>query len=264
MFKSRNILIIAAVVTLDLKLCFSACAHAEYEINGQCCPMCAPGSHTIWHCTEDTSTTCMPCPVLTYTDEPNGLIKCLPCTVCDANQGLKLKKACTRSADTVCEPLEGFYCTVKNKGSCTLASEHSKCNPGQYIKQSGTAFMDIICANCTDGTYSNGSLTTCQPHSKCSTEGRKEIKPGTMLADAVCGNLTRVGLIFGVIVGIVALLVAAVGIPLTYMKLKRKTQSSSKRVNCVSQAVPEHNDLSTPCYINREHQTRILTKTYFF
>lgn len=52
-------------------------------------------------------------------------------------QGLRVRKACTRSADTVCEPHEGFHCITSNKGSCKLAVEHSKCKPGQYIKQTG-------------------------------------------------------------------------------------------------------------------------------
>lgn len=32
------------VATLNFKLCLSTCARAEYEINGECCPMCAPGT----------------------------------------------------------------------------------------------------------------------------------------------------------------------------------------------------------------------------
>lgn len=32
------------VATLNFKLCLSICARAEYEINGECCPMCAPGT----------------------------------------------------------------------------------------------------------------------------------------------------------------------------------------------------------------------------
>lgn len=52
-------------------------------------------------------------------------------------QHLKVKKACTRSADTICEPQEGFHCIKLNKESCTLALEHTECKPGQYIKQSG-------------------------------------------------------------------------------------------------------------------------------
>ncbi len=44
MIKLRYIISIAAVVALNVVLCFSACARAEYEVNGECCPMCAPGT----------------------------------------------------------------------------------------------------------------------------------------------------------------------------------------------------------------------------
>ncbi|XP_051510056.1 tumor necrosis factor receptor superfamily member 14-like [Myxocyprinus asiaticus] len=154
-------------------------------------------------------------------------MKCFLCTMCDANQGLRLKKACTCSADTFCDPLDGFYCTNRKKGSCTFAVKHSKCNPGQYIKHAGTGYTDTVCADCIVGTYSNGSLTTCQPHSKCETEGLKEIKPGTMSADAECGKSTPVYLI----VGIVGPLVAAIGIPLAYRKFKTpQPRVSSKKL----------------------------------
>lgn len=41
------------------------------------------GNRVYSHCTEDANTTCVPCPESTYIDEPNGFIKCFPCTVCD-------------------------------------------------------------------------------------------------------------------------------------------------------------------------------------
>ncbi|XP_050973443.1 tumor necrosis factor receptor superfamily member 14 [Labeo rohita] len=135
------VLFIAA--TLNFKLCFSACARAEYEVNGECCPMCAPGNYVYWHCTVDTSTTCVPCPGSTYTDELNGLHKCLPCSLCDSELGLRIKKTCTRSADTVCEPLEGSYCTERMKDSCRLAVKHSECQPGQYVKQKGINYYSV-------------------------------------------------------------------------------------------------------------------------
>ncbi|XP_016322326.1 tumor necrosis factor receptor superfamily member 5-like isoform X3 [Sinocyclocheilus anshuiensis] len=211
--------------TLNFKQCFSACARAEYEIHGECCPMCAPGNHVYWHCTVDTSTTCIPCPASTYIDEPNGLDKCFPCSVCDAGLGLRIKKTCTRSADTICEPLEGFYCTERKKYSCRFAVKHSECYPGQYVKQTGTAFTDTVCGNCMEGTYSNGSFTACRPHSNCEIKGLKEIKPGTISSDVECGKSVPIAIIVGVVVGvIVGVLVTAVGIKI-YCKVKQKRQA---------------------------------------
>ncbi|XP_056320321.1 tumor necrosis factor receptor superfamily member 14-like [Danio aesculapii] len=231
MFKFGFFLFIATLVTLNLELCFSACARAEYEINGECCPMCAPGNHVYWHCTIDTSTTCVPCPALTYTDEPNGLERCFACTACDAANGLRVKKTCTRSSDTVCEPLAGSYCIQRNKDGCSFAVEHSKCQPGQYIKQAGTPFTNTECGNCTEGSYSNGSFTTCRPHSNCEKEGRKVKTPGTASSDVECEDSASVAaIVVGTVIGAGFCVLLTAGIT-TYFKLKPKKPQNSKRDN---------------------------------
>ncbi|XP_051509179.1 tumor necrosis factor receptor superfamily member 5-like isoform X2 [Myxocyprinus asiaticus] len=188
MFTLRNIVIITIIVPLNYEVCLCGCGHAEYKKDIQCCPMCAPGNRVYWHCTDDTSTTCVPCQEYTFIDKPSGLTKCFPCTVCDTGQGLRVDKACTRSSDTVCGPLEGFYCIAKSKGSCNFAVEHSKCSPGQYIKQTGSGSTDTVCANCTGDKYSNGSFSSCLPHTKCEDMGLTEINPGTYSSDAECGK----------------------------------------------------------------------------
>nr|XP_021334095.1 tumor necrosis factor receptor superfamily member 5 [Danio rerio] len=225
MFKFGFFLLIATVVTLNLELCFSACARAEYEISGECCPMCAPGNRVYWHCTIDTSTTCVPCQALTYTDEPNGLENCFPCTACGAANGLRVKKTCTRSSDTVCEPLAGFYCIRQNKDSCSFAIEHSKCQPGQYIQEPGTPFTNTECGNCIEGTYSTGLFTTCRPHSNCEKEGRKEKTPGTLSSDVECEDSASVAVSVGTAVGVGVLLTAA-GFTTFFILKHKKLQTS--------------------------------------
>ncbi|KAM9474711.1 tumor necrosis factor receptor superfamily member 5-like isoform 2-T3 [Clarias gariepinus] len=159
---------------------------SEYENNGGCCYLCEPGNHIYIHRTEFTSTKCVPCVDSTYIEDLNSLLICKTCTVCEA--GLKVKYACTQTSDTVCEPLEGFYCVHENMGSCIYAVEHTKCKPGQYIKQKGTAVKDAECAVCPDGTYSSGSLQICKQHTKCQDKGLEEITPGTSSADVKCGK----------------------------------------------------------------------------
>lgn len=44
------------------------------------------GNRVYWDCTHDTSTTCVPCPESTFSDEPNELKECFPCTVCDSSE----------------------------------------------------------------------------------------------------------------------------------------------------------------------------------
>ncbi|XP_066500453.1 tumor necrosis factor receptor superfamily member 14-like [Hoplias malabaricus] len=140
------------------------------------------------HCKEDTAITCVPCLDSTYLDAPSGLLQCFSCAVCDPGQGLRVKTPCTRSSDTTCEPLDGHYCLEKNRGSCSLATKHTACLPGQYIQQRGTAFTDTECGECSDGTYSNGSLHICSTYTKCEDSGLTEIKPGTKVSDVECGH----------------------------------------------------------------------------
>ncbi|XP_058245660.1 tumor necrosis factor receptor superfamily member 14-like [Hemibagrus wyckioides] len=242
-FTLEHTFIFAAIFLLNIRLCFCACARAEYEINKECCPMCAPGSHVYRHCTEFVSTTCVPC-VDSFTSEPNGLLKCLSCAVCDPGQGLRVKTACTRISDTVCEPLEGFYCTNYEKGSCTQAVEHKKCSAGQYINQKGTADKDTECAGCKNGTYSDGSLENCKQHTKCKDLGLGEIKPGSSTSDAECGNKTnslQVALIVGIIVFIAVVAVAVV----LFFKFRHRIGRCSDR-NAEKEQGTEIDEVETP------------------
>uniref|UniRef100_A0A8C1QZR8 Tumor necrosis factor receptor superfamily member 14-like n=1 Tax=Cyprinus carpio TaxID=7962 RepID=A0A8C1QZR8_CYPCA len=201
------ILYIVSIALLYIELAYCVCASAEYEINGHCCPMCAPGNRVLWHCTVDTSTTCESCSASTYTDEPNGLEMCFSCSTCDA--GLRIQKACTRLSNTICEPLKGFFCMVREKGSCKLAVKHSQCNPGEYIQQKGTASTDTVCGECTNGTYSDGTFTACQPHTICQSMGGKQIETGTTSSDAKC-EYTPNGLVIGIVIGVVVIIVIVV------------------------------------------------------
>ncbi|XP_073672320.1 tumor necrosis factor receptor superfamily member 14-like [Paramisgurnus dabryanus] len=171
---------------INISLCMATCYNGEYEINGQCCPMCDAGKRVYWHCDEFTRTTCIPCTEDTYTDSFNRLRECLQCSVCDLNNGLRVKKACTVTSNTLCEPLPGHYCiNVKGK-SCLKAEKHSTCSPGQYINQTGTEFRDTECAPCPAGSYSDGTL--CKLHTNCETLRQITIKPGTEKDDAECSN----------------------------------------------------------------------------
>ncbi|XP_071022183.1 tumor necrosis factor receptor superfamily member 14-like [Oncorhynchus clarkii lewisi] len=164
-----------------------ACGRAEYKIGDECCPMCSPGNHVHRHCTEFTSTSCVPCVDSTFLDEPNGLIKCKVCINCDPGLGLKVKQPCRPSSDTVCGTLEGFYCLDPTKDGCRAAQRHSSCKPGQYINHTGTISTDTVCSDCTGDTYSDGSFTSCQPHTQCKSLGLQELRPGTHWSNSECG-----------------------------------------------------------------------------
>uniref|UniRef100_A0A3P9A021 TNFR-Cys domain-containing protein n=1 Tax=Esox lucius TaxID=8010 RepID=A0A3P9A021_ESOLU len=201
--------------------CPVTCGPAEYSIGTECCPRCSPGNRVNKHCTEFTSTSCAPCIDSTYLDEPNGLTACTPCTHCDPVFGLIVKHPCRPSSDTVCEPLEGFYCTDPTKDGCKAAQRHSSCEPGQYIRQKGSPSTDTVCVDCTGDTYSDGSFTSCQPHTQCDQLKLQQIKPGTHQSDSECGQETSSLIAVIVCVVVTLALIAAVGIGV-YFKKKRR------------------------------------------
>ncbi|CAL8253910.1 unnamed protein product [Arctogadus glacialis] len=101
--------------------------------------------------------------------------------------GLKVKKSCSSTSDAVCEVLDGFFCSDSNGGGCRTAQRHTVCSPGQYIGQRGTADKDTECLHCTDGTFSNGTSSSCLNHTKCESKELKQVKPGTDSTDSECG-----------------------------------------------------------------------------
>ncbi|XP_056240324.1 tumor necrosis factor receptor superfamily member 14-like [Seriola aureovittata] len=113
------------------------CHPAEYQTGNECCPMCPPGSRVKTDCTEFRSTSCLPCIEGTFVNQPTGLKQCFPCSNCDPGSGLRIKSSCTTILDAVCEAQEGFYCTDLTKNSCVAAEKHTRCQPGQYISQTG-------------------------------------------------------------------------------------------------------------------------------
>ncbi|KAK6308522.1 hypothetical protein J4Q44_G00217930 [Coregonus suidteri] len=116
--------------------------------------MCSPGNRVHKHCTEFTSTSCVPCSDSTFLDEPNGLTACILCTNnCDPGFGLTVKQPCRPSSDTVCGTLEGFYCLDPTKDGCRAAQRHSSCKPGQYISHTGTTSTDTVCADCPEAYH---------------------------------------------------------------------------------------------------------------
>ncbi|XP_070295327.1 tumor necrosis factor receptor superfamily member 14-like isoform X5 [Salvelinus sp. IW2-2015] len=171
--------------------------------------MCRPGYHVNSHCTKSTFTPCVLCIDSTFLDEPSGKTTCNNCTTCDPGLGLMVKQPCTPSSDTVCGTLEGFYCLDPTKDGCRAAQRHSSCKPGQYISHTGTTSTDTVCSDCPGKTYSDGSLTSCQPHTECEF---LEIEPGTPWLDSECGvaSLPTARVIAGVLIGVLFVLIATI------------------------------------------------------
>ncbi|XP_037540987.1 tumor necrosis factor receptor superfamily member 14 [Nematolebias whitei] len=199
------------------------CHLTEYQIGNECCPMCPPGNRVRRDCTEIISTSCLSCAEGTYMDKPNGQKQCMSCSVCGSGGlNLKIKQACMQTSDTVCEPLEGFFCTDSTSGSCTSANKHKLCKPGQYINKTGTSSSDTECSDCSTGTFSDGSVTSCQPHTQCETLKLQLIKAGTASADAECGEKSFTGIVIGAVVGAAVVLAGLAVTTILYIKKKRK------------------------------------------
>ncbi|XP_048873844.1 tumor necrosis factor receptor superfamily member 14-like isoform X2 [Brienomyrus brachyistius] len=196
----------------------SACGQAEYKIGDECCPMCHPGSRVYRHCTALASTSCVPCPDSAFSDQPDSLGQCSPCTVCVKGLGVKTVTACTPSSDTVCGVLEGHYCINPYKGGCRAANKHTACKPGQFIQQPGTEYTDTVCEDCSDNSYSDGSFTACKPHTHCESRGLVTVKAGDKAADSECGEKSNIALS----AGIAAAAAAAVIIGAIYRLYKKK------------------------------------------
>ncbi|KAK2810757.1 hypothetical protein Q5P01_000355 [Channa striata] len=160
----------------------------EYLTETGCCPRCSVGSRVKTDCKESRPTSCLPCLEGTYMNKPSGLKYCFSCTNCDEGSGLKKKKSCRTTSDTVCEPLDGFYCVDSTENSCARANQHRRCEPGQYVSSKGTASSDTLCSRCPDGTFSDGTSTICQPHTQCESKNLLLKRPGNVSTDAECGE----------------------------------------------------------------------------
>ncbi|XP_060884097.1 tumor necrosis factor receptor superfamily member 14-like isoform X2 [Labrus mixtus] len=121
------------------------------------------GGRVYADCTESRSTLCKPCSEGTFMDHPTSRPVCYNCKSCDEGSGLKMKTSCTIVSDTVCEPLEGFYCSDSRKDDCVEARKHRRCKPGEYVTEHGTRNQE--------------------------SEGRELLRAGTETEDAQCGGL---------------------------------------------------------------------------
>ncbi|XP_030196873.1 tumor necrosis factor receptor superfamily member 14 isoform X7 [Gadus morhua] len=211
----------------------SHCPLNEYRAGLECCPSCPPGMHVVKDCEERSITKCSWCPDGTFQAGFNEQKRCSNCTKCDAGLGLKVKKSCSSTSDAVCEVLDGFFCSDSNGGGCRAAQRHTVCSPGQYIGQRGTADKDTECLHCTDGTFSNGTSSSCQNYTKCESVGLKLMKPGTDSTDSECGEHgPHAGLVAGIISGVI-LVMALMALIIAIIHRKNKRVTAVLTCDCV-------------------------------
>lgn len=78
---------------------------------------------------------------------------------CVLDSNLRAQTACTKTSNSVCEPLEGAYCLDIRDGGCTRAQIHSRCKSGEFISDRGEAPFDEL-SDRLERRKSFGSTTT--------------------------------------------------------------------------------------------------------
>ncbi|KAM8830097.1 tumor necrosis factor receptor superfamily member 14-like isoform 1-T1 [Synchiropus picturatus] len=186
------------------------------EEGDDCCPKCPPAGKRIKaECTARRSTSCAACDGGTYMDTFTGEKQCHQCLNCTEGTGLREISSCTSREDTVCEPQEGFFCVSGSVDRCVAAQQHSTCAPGQYISRAGTSSTDTVCGDCSEGTFSDGTFTSCQVHTQCSWH----LKQGTISANSVCLD----GATAGALASVVAVILLICGAVFYWMKNQPET-----------------------------------------
>uniref|UniRef100_A0A3P9LK46 TNFR-Cys domain-containing protein n=1 Tax=Oryzias latipes TaxID=8090 RepID=A0A3P9LK46_ORYLA len=167
----------------------SSCGAKEFPSrDGQCCPMCNKGSFVSRDCSDVLGTKCLPCEEGTFTDQPNGLKSCSSCSLCTGH-GLVTRQKCTRTSDTVCGVLDGYFCLVLENSGCSLAEKHSQCKRGQQTKEPGSSTANTVCEDCPHGSFSEDGLN-CTQWTECSKNERQETD-GSSVSDVVCSSASR-------------------------------------------------------------------------
>ncbi|XP_024915160.1 tumor necrosis factor receptor superfamily member 14-like isoform X2 [Cynoglossus semilaevis] len=215
------------------------CPPSEYPVGDKCCPKCDPGAFAKRNCTDTRTTTCSLCDEGTFTSDYNGEIECFACTVCSPDLGLKTLTPCTVVQDTTCEPLDGFFCINRTENHCTAAQNHTRCQPGQYIRNNGTAATDTECSDCTSGTFSDGTFTVCRPHTQCEHRSLSTVTEGTTSTDAQCGK-NNVPAVF--LIGSLILFILIVGdiVVVQWRKKKRKVKEFIDHACCFQECTAEN------------------------
>ncbi|XP_045898356.1 tumor necrosis factor receptor superfamily member 14-like, partial [Micropterus dolomieu] len=121
---------------------------------------------------------------------------------------------------------------------------------------SGTAFTDTECSDCSSGTFSNGTFTSCLPHTQCESIDL-QLKAGTASTDAECGEQSsdRTGAVIAAAVGGILFLLISGAVAKWYLSRKRKKWHPNRRrkTNADSPQLPV-NGAETSEILNRSQQ----------
>uniref|UniRef100_A0A3Q2ST21 CD40 molecule, TNF receptor superfamily member 5 n=1 Tax=Fundulus heteroclitus TaxID=8078 RepID=A0A3Q2ST21_FUNHE len=225
----------------------------QYEDNGVCCKMCAPG--TKMNVNECNSPICEPCAQDEYHDTYNKEEKCKLQPYCDPNKNFEAPDH-HKEKRTICTCKQGFHCSGESCSSCV---PHKLCGPGEEVLQKGNTTKDTVCQPCPEGTFSNDTSMekSCVEHTKCSL-GFSAEQPGTDRSDTVCVANKRVHVALGT--GLAIFLLALIGGVVLYCRKNSSFENGKKMVNVCVECIGPTGEV--PKYeIEEETKTPMMERT---
>ncbi|XP_068187169.1 tumor necrosis factor receptor superfamily member 5 isoform X2 [Antennarius striatus] len=184
----------------------------QYELNGECCTMCGPGTSmsSLGTCLEPQ---CQPCGRKEYQDGYTREPKCQRQPYCDLNRNFLIPSfEITKRSVCSCKP--GFHCSAEE---CITCVPHSTCEPGWGVRSRGNHSRDTVCQKCPKGTFSgeNSSEDVCRNWTRCQ-EGQEVQQSGTAVSDSICVESSRTHTIV-IVVATVSAFVGLLAMLLCYL-----------------------------------------------
>ncbi|KAM4719202.1 tumor necrosis factor receptor superfamily, member a [Anableps anableps] len=123
-----------------LKTCVE---NEQYLHQGLCCLNCKEGTFVKKPCERDLEQgSCLSCEHgQTYTEHPNGMTRCLPCTHCRLDE--TVITPCTTTTDTKCQCKPSTFCVPDQ--ACEVCKRCAKCKAGEEEVKKCTPFSNTVC-----------------------------------------------------------------------------------------------------------------------
>ncbi|XP_039656092.1 tumor necrosis factor receptor superfamily member 5 isoform X2 [Perca fluviatilis] len=161
----------------------------EYELNGQCCKMCGPGTRMSSSSGTCQDPQCVECGDNEYQEKYTKETKCERQPYCDPNTNFQAVVHESKKKKSLCMCKDGFHCSSEE---CVTCVAHTNCEPGHWALRVGTHTVDTVCQKCPEGTFSNDSSwhSVCRKWTVCES-GYHIQQRGTDKSDNICEATSR-------------------------------------------------------------------------
>ncbi|XP_057686531.1 tumor necrosis factor receptor superfamily member 5 [Corythoichthys intestinalis] len=180
-----TILWVATVMSAAQPLCDPL---SQYELNGQCCQMCRPGT-SMSHLGTCAVPHCLPCDEGEYQDTYTTEALCKLQPYCDPNKNFQVAKQMSKTEKNTCMCELGFHCS---SDECLTCVRHKPCNHGWGVLFKGNQTHDTVCHKCPEGSFSNVTSwnSSCLAWTRCKS-GYVIERKGSDQSDVVCEKNRR-------------------------------------------------------------------------